>query len=76
MILVKLIKDLIVFFVGIDGLAIEINNYVHLMKERNFEFIMRLSSSIKNGKVLYTDLNGFHVRYTIIVINFFTFISI
>ncbi|XP_068208106.1 alpha-mannosidase 2x-like isoform X1 [Palaemon carinicauda] len=46
---------------GIDGIGIDIANYVDITAERNFEFVMRLSTDIKSDNIFFTDLNGFQI---------------
>ncbi|CAL4114934.1 unnamed protein product, partial [Meganyctiphanes norvegica] len=44
---------------GVDGLGVDITNYVDITKERNFELIMRFNTDIASSNIFYTDLNGF-----------------
>ncbi|VDD92214.1 unnamed protein product, partial [Enterobius vermicularis] len=40
---------------------IQLENYVEIVENKNFEFAMRLKSDIQNGEYLATDLNGFQM---------------
>lgn len=46
---------------GVDGISIDIENFVDITAERNFEFAMRFNTGIKNDNIFYTDLNGFQI---------------
>jgi alpha-mannosidase II len=42
--------------------ALDITNLVDLRAMDNRELVMRVQSSVKNGKEFYSDLNGFQMR--------------
>ena len=46
---------------GLLGLAIEINNVVHLKSKATEETVLRFESELSVGNHFYTDLNGFKV---------------
>lgn len=49
---------------GADGIGLEIHNLVNITAiNSNYELAMRLSSSINNGDIFYTDLSGLQVNF-------------
>lgn len=52
-------------FLGVDGLSIDMTTMVDIKDQTNKELAMRLVTSIQNGDVFYTDLNGFQVSHTL-----------
>ncbi|XP_037538643.1 alpha-mannosidase 2x [Nematolebias whitei] len=47
---------------GVDGLSIDMTTMVDIRDQTNKELAMRLVTSIQNGDVFYTDLNGFQIQ--------------
>uniref|UniRef100_A0A1A7YVL4 Alpha-mannosidase n=1 Tax=Iconisemion striatum TaxID=60296 RepID=A0A1A7YVL4_9TELE len=47
---------------GVEGLSIDMTITVDIRDQTNKELAMRLVTSIQNGDVFYTDLNGFQIQ--------------
>lgn len=50
------------FLEGSEQYNLEVQNLVDIKTENNFEIAMKMSTSIKNKDIFYTDLNGLQVR--------------
>jgi hypothetical protein len=54
---------LIYYYVGIDGISLDMQNIVDITSERNVEIAVRIHTDVQNNDgEFYTDLNGFMVR--------------
>jgi hypothetical protein len=47
--------------IGSDGVGLQIDNLVNVVRDSNIEVAMRLVSGLNNGRAFYSDLNGLQV---------------